>query len=84
MKGNNELRLNDATVIEALQEYFDKRFTGAPVRVTSVKRESSGYDSTFIVLVEERSPEGVVAARIAEIAHQDWVELAVSAKEEAA
>lgn len=61
MKGNNELRLNDATVIEALQEYFDKRFTGAPVNVTSVKREQSGYESTFVVQVEERIAQGKTA-----------------------
>ncbi len=58
MKGNNELRLNDATMIEALQEYFDKRFTGAPFSVASVKHEQSGYESTFVVRVEERIAQG--------------------------
>lgn len=51
MKGNNELRLSPATVIEALQEYLDKRYTPNVV-VQSVEKKSEGYgDDWFVVKV---------------------------------
>lgn len=63
MKGNNELRLNDATMMEALQEYFDKRITGSLVDVKSIKCESQGYaGNTFIVQVAERPAVGKESA----------------------
>lgn len=37
MKGNNTLSLNDATLIEALQEYFDKRIK-PHIEVTGVDK----------------------------------------------
>lgn len=53
MRGNNELHLNAATVIEALQEYLQFRYT-KPIKVTSIKMESKGYTGdTFIVSVAE-------------------------------
>lgn len=55
MKGNNELHLNDETLIEALQEYFNKRYTPTP-KVESVRLgENKGYSSTpvFVVTVTE-------------------------------
>lgn len=52
MKGNNELHLNEATIIEAVQEYLAKRYTPTP-KVTSVAMEKSGYDTTFVVKCEE-------------------------------
>ena len=54
MKGSNELHLNQATIIEAIQEYLDKRYTPKP-RVVSVSTESKGYGEKqkFTVIVEE-------------------------------
>ena len=50
MKGNNEILLNEATMIEALQEYFDKRMTTFAPVITNV-----GYrDREFKVSVKER------------------------------
>ena len=54
MKGSNELRLNGATLIEALQEYFDKRY--APkIKVISVEQAPSPYGNEFSVKVESVS-----------------------------
>ena len=51
MKGNNDLILNHATVIEALQEYLDKQMgTYAPF-VVSITPKS---DNTVIVSVSEK------------------------------
>ena len=56
MKGNNELKLNEATIIDAVQEYLDKRYTPKVV-VTSVKETSnSSYSAEFTVKVEETKP----------------------------
>lgn len=53
MKGNNELRLNEATVVEALQEYLAKRYTPTP-KVESISADSKIYDgSWFIVKLSE-------------------------------
>lgn len=51
MKGNNELHFNEATIIEALQEYLDRRLQHDPTTVTSVKANSSGYATTFVVSI---------------------------------
>ena len=42
MIGNNTLILNTATVIEAMQEYFDKRYT-PKVEVKDFKVHGGGY-----------------------------------------
>lgn len=49
MKGNNELKLNEATMIEVVQEWIDRQLPGGAPTVTSVKGSSSGYDLTFTV-----------------------------------
>jgi hypothetical protein len=57
MKGNNELRLNQATLIEAVQEYLAKRYTPTP-KVNSVELSKEGYgDPLFLVKVEEQHPK---------------------------
>ena len=58
MRGNNEMILNELTMIEAVQEWLDKRWSAPRPKVTSVKATSSkgGYDSnknSFTVLLEE-------------------------------
>ena len=54
MKGSNTLLLNQATVIEALQEYLDKRYE-PKVKVVSVNKDASqSYgDDSFKVLISE-------------------------------
>ena len=57
MKGNNELRWNEATIIEAVQEYLDKRYT-PKVRVVAVAIDGTSYQaSVFVVKVEEIQEE---------------------------
>lgn len=48
MKGNNELVLNESTIIEAVQEYLDKRMTTFAPKVKSVSyREREFRVSVF-------------------------------------
>ena len=50
MKGNNTLLLNHATIIEALQEYFDKRTTEeGRFIVLGIKTNNHQYDNTVEV-----------------------------------
>lgn len=59
MRGNNTLYLNQATMIEALQEYFDKRYT-VPVQIASVTQNTGGsyeQQNTFEVSVTEKPAE---------------------------
>ncbi len=59
MKGNNELHLNEATIIEAVQEYLDRRaaaVNSAPL-VKSVKPGNSqpgGYSQVFVVATTDK------------------------------
>lgn len=48
MKGNNELRLNQATMIEVVQQWIDENMPKGAQTVTSVKPES-GSLSGFVV-----------------------------------
>lgn len=59
MKGNNIIELNQATLQEAIQEYFDKRWSGPPQQVMSVRvAGSSRADCLSVeVLLTEREPE---------------------------
>lgn len=60
MKGNNTLVLNEATMIEAIQEYLDKRMPQhAPnvQAVTSAKGASYGLN-TFEIEVTEKQLAG--------------------------
>jgi len=58
VKGNNTLELNEATLIEAMQEYLDKRMTDYAPKVTSVKSSKVGLSDNFTVHVEARTREG--------------------------
>lgn len=57
MRGNNTLHLNEATIIEAVQEYLDKRYTPTP-KVTGIDLSSDYTGKTFKVAVveEEQKP----------------------------
>lgn len=62
MIGNNELHLNQATLIQAMQEWLDKRLLGYAPKVTAVKSESKGYSvETFIVSTTDREPQADMA-----------------------
>ena len=54
MLGNNVIKLNQATVVEALQEYFDKRGYGnkASFTVDSVKTTSMSFIEATVTGVE--------------------------------
>jgi hypothetical protein len=55
MKGNNVMHLNSATLIEAVQEYLDKRIT-PNIKVESVLANSStAYEQAgmFVIKVSE-------------------------------
>jgi hypothetical protein len=54
MKGNNTIELNTASMIEALQEYLDKRMGEYAPKVTDVKYSKPGYDTTFNISVSEQ------------------------------
>lgn len=58
MIGNNTLLLNESTVIEAVQEYLDKRMTAAP-KVASVKPKTGNTYSceAFEVQLKDREAE---------------------------
>jgi hypothetical protein len=55
MKGNNEIILNTATMIEAMQLWVDANFKDPP-RVTGIDRADNGHCATFKVKLEE--PKG--------------------------
>lgn len=56
MKGNNSIEMNQATLQEAIQEYFDKRWSGPPQRVMSVRVAGSSRADclTVEVLIAEK------------------------------
>ena len=59
MKGVNTLRLNQATVIDALQEYLNRRMTvyAGKQKVISVIHDAAQYaigNVVFIVKIEEK------------------------------
>lgn len=60
MRGNNQFYLNQSTVVEALQEYFDKRLT-PKVEVKSVNQQTgsqSNEQGSFKVEVSEPATSG--------------------------
>lgn len=56
MVGNNKLIFNEATMIEAMQEYLDKRMGSYAPQVTTVILDSIGSGSarTFAVLTADK------------------------------
>ena len=56
MRGENGLRLNQATLKGAVQEYLDKRLVGVKVEVVSVE-ETGQRSGEFRVLIRELVPE---------------------------
>lgn len=57
MKGNNELVLNQATMIEAIQMYLDSQMVEPAPKVNSIYADSQGTSETFhIALCSPPSP----------------------------
>jgi hypothetical protein len=57
MIGRNELSLNQATMVEALQEWITKRMAGFAPQVVSVTFCRNGLSENFVVTVD-RDAEG--------------------------
>ena len=58
MKGRNTLHLNEATIIEAVQEYLNQRLKEPTQKVESVKFSGSGpYQNVFLVTLEEKKDD---------------------------
>lgn len=57
IKGSNTLHLNEATMIEAMQEWLDARtiptHRGDAV-VAAVKYEGGSYDGRFVITLKEK------------------------------
>lgn len=51
MIGRNEIRLNMATMLEAVQLWLDKNFVNAP-KAHEIQTETSGHSKTFTIIVE--------------------------------
>lgn len=58
MQGNNEFRLNEATVMEAIQFWLNSAMLTEEkrVQVTAVKQQDDGYSKVFVVNVEPLKP----------------------------
>jgi len=56
MIGKNQLNLNAATVMQALQEWINKRMGEHAPRIVSINHSKQGYDETFCVGVESPVP----------------------------
>jgi hypothetical protein len=51
VKGTNTLQLNSATICEAIEEYFDKRWKGLKLSVTHIDQKVGPYGGEFLVTV---------------------------------
>ncbi len=59
LKGTNELILNEQTVVEAVQEWLDRRTLGDPIaKVDSVCMVDESGPNTFKVVLEEVEGDG--------------------------
>jgi len=52
MKGNNSIHLCEAEMVEAMQEYFDRKFALSPGEVKSVSEKASSGTSIFVIQIE--------------------------------
>ena len=58
MKGNNELILNTATMIEAVQEWLDRRMPEHAPQVNHVTSKPDGSGMFTVSLMERETPNG--------------------------
>ena len=56
MIGNNQLNLNPATVMQALQEWINKRMGEHAPRVVSINHSKQNYEETYCVGIESPIP----------------------------
>lgn len=52
MKGSNDLILNTATMIEAMQFYLDSKMIPRAPKVTDVKAKADGHSTQFTVSLD--------------------------------
>jgi len=52
MKGNNSIHLCHAEMVEAMQDYLNRKFTTRPGNVQSVMEETTAGTSTFVIRIE--------------------------------
>jgi hypothetical protein len=57
MIGHNSFRLNEATMIEAVQEWLDKRMPGEKQRVVAIEVEHSSSCKTFEINLETKKED---------------------------
>ena len=55
MKGSNDLILNEATMIEAVQFWLDSMIVPPAPQVTGVKSHTENYGKTFMVSLNSES-----------------------------
>lgn len=56
MRGNNKFQLNQATIILAIQFYFDQVIfkEGIAPKVTNIEMKGTSYDQTFEVSLSDQ------------------------------
>lgn len=54
MIGTNSLHLNEATMIEAAQEWLDKRMLNEKQKITSIKVDRINSSQTFEISMETK------------------------------
>lgn len=52
MKGNNEIHMNQATMVEAMQLWLEHTFKNPP-EALRVKQKSDGHTDVFVLTVKE-------------------------------
>lgn len=57
MKGQNELRLNKETVLEAIEEYVNKRAVGSGIIEATAITFINGNSAPFVVTITEPPKE---------------------------
>ena len=56
MKGNNEFRFNQATMIEIVQKWIDSHISDTP-KVTAISYNSNSMEFTIMVSSEDKENE---------------------------
>ena len=54
MKGNNEIKLNQATMIDAMQQWLDSVMPNNAPKVTAVKVSDDRLENSFIIFLSDK------------------------------
>ena len=54
MKGNNEIRLNESTMVEVVQQWLNREMPNNTPKVTSVTSDNDNYAPGFTVKVSDQ------------------------------